>query len=231
MTAEASTCRNRSSSGGGECLVPTMVARAVGSRAVGSGAVGSGIRTGAVPEEVPVPLRRAGRRARGGSEPGVLVRRVVRHHVDDHPESERGAVGTKASAIVPNIGWMPVKSLTSYPSVGHRRRVPRRHPHPVDARIGQTRQPPGASRRCHHRRPRCRRRSCADRSGTSPPDATSRDHDSRPSRRTAGSWTARSAPKAPSSGPPGPSGPASWATGFNQTARRPRAPSSASFTA
>ena len=115
------------------------------------------------PEPEQLALGEPGPAASAAAEPGVPVRAVVRHDVDDRPDAElvglgdqllglgEGAEGGVDGAVVGDV----------VAAVRHRRGVPRAEPDGVDAEVGEVGQPGRARRPGRRCRPRRRRRSCA----------------------------------------------------------------------
>ena len=96
-----------------------------------------------VPEQVARPLGRAGRRGQRRPEPLVVVRAVVGHQVDGHPDAQAVGVGEQrvelGQVAEHRLDVARVGDVVAV--VGHRGGVERRDPQRVDAEVGEVGQP------------------------------------------------------------------------------------------
>ena len=84
-------------------------------------------------------LGRSGTGGQGGLEPRVLVRDVVRDDVDDRPDAELERLADQALGLTEGAEGGIDRPIVRHvvAAVCHRRRVPRREPHGVDAQVTQ----------------------------------------------------------------------------------------------
>jgi hypothetical protein len=101
------------------------------------------VRAAAGPENVTIALGRAWRPSEGGAKPGMAVRGVVRHDVDDHLEAVRMRVPDQLLEVLERPEHRVHVAVIGdvVPAVGLRRRVERGEPDRVHAEIRQVRHP------------------------------------------------------------------------------------------
>ena len=107
-------------------------------------AVGRGraVRTRSPPEPEPLPGRRGRPRCERLAEPGVLVRNVIRHEVDDRPHPELASFCDQRLGILERAECRVDRAIVDdvVARVGERRRIPRVEPervHPERPEVGQ----------------------------------------------------------------------------------------------
>ena len=100
-------------------------------------AVGRGraVWTGSRPEPEPLPGRRGRRRCKRLAEPGVLVRNVIRHEVDDRPHPELAGLCDQRLGVLERAECRVDRAIVDdvVARVSERRRIPRVEPERVHA--------------------------------------------------------------------------------------------------